>query len=74
MDNDIDLNEYYVLFHILGVFDCCWITPRMRIPKDVGRAYLKGNDYAKQVIIDLIADFKEVSADSVQIIKVIKKE
>lgn len=47
MDNDIDLNEYYALFHILGWFDCCWTIPRMRIPKDVGRAYLKGDDYAK---------------------------
>lgn len=73
MENDIDLNEYYVLYHILGAFDCCWITPHMRIPKDVGRAYLKGDDYAKQVIIDLIADFKEVPSDSVKIIKVTKK-
>lgn len=73
MDNDIDLNEYYVFYHILGWFDCCWTTPRMRIPKDVGRAYLKGDNYAKQVITDLIADFKEVSSDSVKILKVIAK-
>lgn len=44
MDNDIDLNEYYVFYHILGWFDCCWRTPRMKIPKDMGRAYLKGSD------------------------------
>lgn len=74
MDNDIDLNEYYVFYHILGWFDCCWTTPRMRIPKDVGRAYLKGNDYAKQVITDLIADFKGVSSDLVQIFRVIAKK
>lgn len=73
MDNDIDLNEYYAFYHILGAFDCCWITPCMRIPKDVGRAYLKGDDYAKQVIVDLIADFKEVSSDSVKIFRVIAK-
>lgn len=74
MDNDIDLNEYYAFYHILGRFDCCWTIPRMRIPKDVGRAYLKGDGYAKQVIVDLIADFKEVSSDSVEILKVIAKK
>lgn len=74
MDNDIDLNEYYVFYHILGWFDCCWITPHMRIPKDVGRAYLKGDDYAKQVITDLIADFKGVSSDLVQIFRVVAKK
>lgn len=73
MDNDIDLNEYYVFYHILGWFDCCWTTPRMRIPKDVGRAYLKGNNYAKQVITDLIADFKGVPSDLVQIFRVMAK-
>ena len=74
MDNDIDLNEYYVFYHILGWFDCCWTTPRMRIPKDVGRAYLKGDDYAKQVITDLIADFEGVSSDLVQIFRVVAKK
>lgn len=73
MDNDIDLNEYYVFYHILGWFDCCWRTPRMKIPKDMGRAYLKGSDYAKQVITDLIANFKEVSPDSVEILRVVRK-
>lgn len=44
MDNDIDTNEYYILYHVKGWFDCCFWTPRVKIPKEMGRAVLEGNE------------------------------
>lgn len=40
MENDT--NEYYVSYHVKGWFDCCWITPKIRLPKYIGRGYING--------------------------------
>lgn len=42
MENDIDTNEYYASYHVKGWFDCCWVIPKIRLPKHIGRGYLSG--------------------------------
>ena len=69
MDNDIDRREYYISYHIIGRFDCCWVVPRIQIPKDLGRRILKGEEYAEQVVIDMVADHEEVPTNKVQIFR-----
>jgi hypothetical protein len=71
MENDIDTNTYYAFYHIKGWFDCCWMTPRLKIPKDVGRLYLKGIDNTS-VIQELVAESKGfcVDPEDVEILEV----
>jgi hypothetical protein len=35
MENDIDTNEYYASYHVKGWFDCCWVIPKIRLPKHI---------------------------------------
>lgn len=62
MENNIDTSTYYAFYHVKGWFDCCWMIPRLKIPKDVGRAYLSGVDNTS-VIQELIAESKGYCAD-----------
>lgn len=78
MENDIDTNEYYASYHVKGWFDCCWITPKIRLPKHIGRGYINGvvdNDEIRNIIKESDwARYGSVDNDSIEILNVYKEK
>lgn len=78
MENDIDTNEYYASYHVKGWFDCCWITPKIRLSKYIGRGYINGvvdNDEIRNIIKESDwARYGSVDNDSIEILNVYKEK
>lgn len=78
MENDIDTNEYYASYHVKGWFDCCWVIPKIRLPKHIDRGYLSGmidNNEIKGIIKESNwAKYSSVDIDDIEILNVYKRK
>lgn len=66
MENDIDINKYYVSYCLKGVRTFARLTP-VKIPTKLGRRYLNGEqvveelqDYIRENITRVITDLNDI--------------
>ena len=78
MENDIDTNEYYASYHVKGWFDCCWVIPKIRLPKYIGRGYLNGiiddNEIRSIIKESNWTKYSSVDINDIEILNVYKKK
>lgn len=74
MGNNIDTNHYYVYYHVKDWFDCCWGTPCVKIPKEMGIIYLQGKsnkeNIQKYIREKDLYEYEDVNSENIEIIKV----